>query len=130
MPANQNSPVSPKVVTADAGRLKRTKIIATLGPASASPERIKQLVQAGINVFRLNMSHGNGEDQVEWVKMIRSISEESGQPIGILADLQGPKIRTGYLQNNQPILLEDYSVVEFTTRTRESSPGVVSTKYV
>ena len=130
MPASPNSPASPRAVTADAGRLKRTKIIATLGPASASPERVKQLVQAGVNVFRLNMSHGNGEDQMEWVKMIRSISEESGQPIGILADLQGPKIRTGYLQNNQPILLEDYSVVEFTTRTRESSPGIVATKYV
>lgn len=125
-----NNQASPKAVTADAGRLKRTKIIATLGPATASPERVTQLINAGINVFRLNMSHGNGQDQMEWVKMIRSISETLQQPIGILADLQGPKIRTGYLKDNQPILLEDYSVVEFTTRTRESSPGVVSTKYV
>jgi len=122
--------ITTKAVTAEAGRLKRTKIIATLGPATDSPERMKQLVSAGINVFRLNMSHGNGQDQMDLVKMIRAISEEMNQPIAILADLQGPKIRTGYLKDNQPILLEDYSVVEFTTRTRESSPGVVSTKYV
>jgi len=127
---NPQSQTSPKAVTADAGRLKRTKIIATLGPATASPERVKQLVLSGVNVIRLNMSHGNGQDQMEWVKMIRAIAEEMGQPIGILADLQGPKIRTGYLKDGQPIVLEDYSVVEFTTRTRESSPGVVSTKYV
>jgi pyruvate kinase len=130
MTANLPSPAIPKVVTADAGRLKRTKIIATLGPASASPERLTQLVQAGVNVFRLNMSHGNGQEQMDWIKMIRAVSQELSTPIAILADLQGPKIRTGYLKDNQPILLEDYSVVEFTTRTRESSPGVISTKYV
>ena len=130
MTANPNSPAIPKAVTADAGRLKRTKIIATLGPATSSPECITQLVQAGVNVFRLNMSHGNGQDQMDWVKMIRAVSEELKQPIAILADLQGPKIRTGYLKDGQPIPLEDYAVVEFTTRTRESSPGIISTKYV
>lgn len=127
---NPSNPTSPRAVTADAGRLKRTKIIATLGPASASAERVTQLVQAGVNVFRLNMSHGNGQEQMDWIKMIRTVSEEMSLPIAILADLQGPKIRTGYLKDGQPILLEDYSVVEFTTRTRESAPGIVSTKYV
>src|SRR5690348_16705166 len=93
MTNNPQNQTSPKAVTADAGQLKRTKIIATLGPATSSPERVRQLVKSGVNVFRLNMSHGNGQDQMDWVKMIRDASQELGQPIGILADLQGPKIR-------------------------------------
>lgn len=113
----------------DISRINRTKIIATLGPASASPERLKQLAQAGVNVFRLNMSHGNDDEQLDRIKMIRAVSAELGFPLAILADLQGPKLRTGYLKDDKPILLEDYSVVEFTTRTRESEPGIVSTKY-
>lgn len=127
-PHNQNQTNKP-LLTEDISRINRTKIIATLGPASASPERLKQLAQVGVNVFRLNMSHGNAEEQLERIQMIRAVAAELGYPLAILADLQGPKLRTGYLKDNQPIPLEDYSVVEFTTRTRESEPGVVSTKY-
>ena len=115
--------------TADISRVNRTKIIATLGPATESPERLRQLAQAGVNVFRLNMSHGNAADQQERVRKIRAVIDELGMPIAILADLQGPKLRTGHLKNGQPIPLEEYSVVEFTTRTRESEPGIISTKY-
>lgn len=109
--------------------MNRTKIICTLGPASSDPETLRQLAMAGANVFRLNMSHCSAEEQRERIALIRQISEEINRPIAILADLQGPKLRTGYLQNDQPILLEDGTYVEFTCRTRESSPGVVATKY-
>ncbi len=74
---------------------RRTKIIATLGPASSSEEMLRLMVGAGTNVFRLNFSHGPCEDQKDLVALIRRLAEESGQHIAILGDLQGPKIRTG-----------------------------------
>ncbi len=114
----------------DLSQINRTKIVATLGPASADLERLKQLVQAGVNVFRLNMSHGAADEQVTRVSLIRNMAAEMDRPVAILADLQGPKIRTGYLKDNQPIPLEDGAIVEFTARTRESAPGVIATKYV
>lgn len=126
---NSPRPESHPLLHEDISLLNRTKIVATLGPATASPERVKQLAQAGVSVFRLNMSHGNASEQGPRVQMIRDVAAEIHKPLAILADLQGPKLRTGYLKDNQPIPLEDYSVVEFTSRTRESSPGVVATKY-
>jgi pyruvate kinase len=113
----------------DINLLNRTKIVATLGPATDSPEGVKQLAQAGVSVFRLNMSHGNANEQAPRIQMIRDVAAEINRPLAILADLQGPKLRTGYLKDNQPILLEDYAIVEFTSRTRESEPGIVATKY-
>lgn len=74
---------------------KRTKIVATLGPASSSPEVIRKLIQAGADVFRLNFSHGSPEDHRERVAHIRQAAEELGQTVAILQDLQGPKIRVG-----------------------------------
>lgn len=74
---------------------KRTKIVATLGPASSSPEMIQALIEAGVDVFRLNFSHGVPEDHKQRVANIRRISAEMGRVVGILQDLQGPKIRVG-----------------------------------
>ncbi len=125
----QNQQPNNALLQEDISLLNRTKIVATLGPATDNPERVKQLAQAGVSVFRLNMSHGNADEQEARVQMIRSVAAELNQPLAVLADLQGPKLRTGYLKDNQPIPLEDYSVVEFTCKTRESSPGIVSTKY-
>jgi len=76
---------------------RATKIIATLGPASADPEIIEALARAGANLFRLNFSHGSHEDHASRVKSIRSIEEKLGRSLGILADLQGPKFRIGAL---------------------------------
>ena len=70
-----------------------TRIIATLGPASSSPEMIAALSEAGANVFRLNFSHGNHEDHQARYETIREIEQRNGRSIGILADLQGPKLR-------------------------------------
>ena len=82
---------------------KRTKIVATLGPASNNEEVIRALFQAGINLARLNMSHGDHSDHLARLQMIRRISKELERPVAILADLQGPKIRTGRLKDNQPV---------------------------
>ncbi|MBT5332167.1 MAG: pyruvate kinase [Porticoccaceae bacterium] len=72
---------------------RRTKIIATLGPASNAPEQVKELILAGANVFRLNFSHGTWDEQTQRAEMVRSIAAECGQHVALMADLQGPKIR-------------------------------------
>lgn len=76
-------------------RRRRTKIVATLGPASSSPEMIERLYRAGADVFRLNFSHGTHEDHAARIAIIRDVERKLGRPIGILADVQGPKLRVG-----------------------------------
>jgi pyruvate kinase len=82
-------------------RHRRTKIIATLGPASSTPEMIAQLFQAGADVFRLNFSHGAHEDHARRIEMIREVEQKFRRPIGILADVQGPKLRIGTFQSGR-----------------------------
>src|SRR5712671_3224330 len=76
-------------------RLRRTKIVATLGPASSDRSVIASLFEAGADVFRINMSHTTHERMRELVSAIRAVEAEHGRPIGILVDLQGPKLRVG-----------------------------------
>ncbi|MEH3148393.1 MAG: pyruvate kinase [Methylobacterium frigidaeris] len=76
-------------------RHRHAKIVATVGPASASPERLRALFLAGVDTFRLNFSHGSHEDHAKVYAAIRAIEDETARPIGILQDLQGPKIRIG-----------------------------------
>lgn len=80
--------------------IKRTKILVTLGPATNSPEKIKALIEAGANGFRLNFSHGSYEERLGQIKWIRDASRQIGRPVAILQDLQGPKIRLGALKGN------------------------------
>ncbi|MSP30360.1 MAG: pyruvate kinase [Acetobacteraceae bacterium] len=94
-------------------RRRRTKIIATLGPASATPEVLAQLFHAGADVFRLNFSHGTHEDHAARITMIHALEKKTGRPIGILADVQGPKLRVGtfgggrvHLQTGQQFRLD------------------------
>ncbi len=75
----------------------RTKIVCTLGPATSTPERVRALVEGGMNVARLNMSHGDHEGHAAVIKHLRRAAEESGRPLAILVDLAGPKIRVGEL---------------------------------
>lgn len=79
---------------------KRTKILATVGPAVNTPEKIEQLASAGVNGFRLNFSHGDYSEREEQIGWIRQASEKVGKPVAILQDLQGPKIRLGAVTNN------------------------------
>ncbi|GAA0601406.1 pyruvate kinase [Craurococcus roseus] len=94
-------------------RRRRTKVVATLGPASSSPEMIERLYRAGADVFRLNFSHGSHADHEERIGIIRGLEGKVGRPIGILADVQGPKLRVGrfgggrvQLQAGQPFRLD------------------------
>lgn len=84
--------------------MRRTKIVATLGPASSSPEIIRQLITAGIDVVRLNFSHGTHEEHARNIADIRAIAAELDTPVTILQDLQGPKIRVGNLPGGEMIL--------------------------
>jgi pyruvate kinase len=84
--------------------LKRVKIVATLGPSSSSPEMIRKLILAGVDVFRLNFSHGKHPDHAERIKNIRAISAELNRVVAILQDIQGPKIRIGDVENGEVLL--------------------------
>ncbi|TPW35518.1 pyruvate kinase [Oecophyllibacter saccharovorans] len=84
---------------------RRTRIVATIGPASSTPEMILKLAQAGVNVFRLNFSHGSHEEHAARYKAIRAAEPKVGRPLGILADMQGPKLRVGVFANG-PIQLK------------------------
>ena len=94
--------------------IKRTKIVATVGPACSTYEKLLDLVKAGVNVFRLNFSHGSYEDKKLIIDFIREINRKEPYNIAILGDLQGPKLRVGDLENGQ-IELKDGSEFIFTT---------------
>jgi len=85
-------------------RRRRSRILATLGPASSTLERIRELAQAGADVFRLNFSHGTHADHAERYRQIRQVEAELGRPIGVLMDLQGPKLRVGRLAGGKVTL--------------------------
>jgi pyruvate kinase len=92
-------------------RLRRVKIVATLGPASASPETVARLFEAGADLFRINMSHTSRDGLRERVAGIRAIEKRFGRPIGVLADLQGPKLRIGTFAGDKAELVPDATFV-------------------
>ncbi|MBF9234766.1 pyruvate kinase [Microvirga alba] len=100
-------------------RVRRTKILATLGPASENPEMIAKLFQAGADVFRLNMSHLARERLPERVEMIRAVEAKFKRPIAILADLQGPKLRVGTFEGDSAMLVKGQSF----TLDADQTPG-------
>ena len=85
-------------------RERSARILATLGPASSTVERIRALAEAGADVFRLNFSHGSHADHAERVQQIRQVEQELGRPIGVLMDLQGPKLRVGRFADGKVVL--------------------------
>src|SRR5688572_20777297 len=82
-------------------RTRDCKIVATMGPASDPPERLAMLIEAGVDCFRLNFSHGEREDHARRMQAIRSAEEKAGAPVAVFADLQGPKIRVGTFKDGQ-----------------------------
>jgi len=92
---------------------KRTKILATVGPATNSPEMIEKLMLAGANGLRLNFSHGNNEERDQQIAWIRETSKKLGKPVAILQDLQGPKIRLGALQHDTDVKTGDILTLDF-----------------
>ncbi len=113
-------------------RRRRTKIIATLGPATSSPDVLARLFLTGADVFRLNFSHGSHEDHAARIAMIRAIEHRFERPIGILADVQGPKLRVGrfgagrvVLQTGQPFQLDLNATPGDTTRVNLPHPEII-----
>ncbi|MFA5507805.1 MAG: pyruvate kinase [Vulcanimicrobiota bacterium] len=109
-------------------KIRRTKIVATVGPSSDTPEVLKRMILAGVDVFRLNMSHGTHEGHREVYGHIRRLAEETGRTIAVLADLCGPKIRTGRFQGGGIDLIPQEKVV-VTTRKVLGEPGLIPTIY-
>jgi pyruvate kinase len=91
-------------------RLRQAKIVATLGPASETPEMIRSLFEAGADVFRLNFSHGSHADHARRIATIRALELEAGRPVGILTDLQGPKLRVGSMKGDAVDLVKGAAV--------------------
>src|ERR1700734_2463832 len=110
-------------------RGRRAKSGATLGPASNTPEVFRALVRAGLDVARLNFSHGSHEQKAELIRMVRQGAKEENKPICILADLQGPKIRTGILKDHKPVLLVAGKKLTITPRQIEGTAAMVSTVF-
>ena len=95
----------------------KTKIVCTLGPASATADTIRQLMEAGLNVARINFSHGTHEQHAATIKMVREVAKSLGRPVAILGDLQGPRIRIGDLHS--PVMLEDGADVRLAPEGQE-----------
>ena len=109
-------------------RGRKTKIIATLGPSSSKKEEIGKLIDAGVDIFRLNFSHGANEEKSVIIDTIRQLSDRKGKAIAILADLQGPKIRTGRMANGA-LPLRKGDTLSITTEEVLGRPGLISTIY-
>jgi len=108
--------------------VRRAKIVCTLGPATSTPERVFELVDAGMDVARLNLSHGSHADHERVYRLVREASDRSGRAIGILADLQGPKIRLGRFGSG-PVDLEPGQPFTITTRDVPGDRSLCSTTY-
>ncbi len=107
---------------------RRTKIIATLGPATTNTVMIEKLINAGVNVFRLNMSHGNHEQHTESFQMVRDTATRMGQHIAILMDLCGPKIRTGKFKSGS-ITLNNNATVQISCNKKTGDKGLIASQY-
>lgn len=104
--------------------MPRTKIVCTIGPATNTSERMRALMQAGMDVARINFSHGNRDGHRETIARLRKVAEEERCLIGIIADLQGPKLRVGDV-DNEPIELREGEIVTLTTTPRPGAEGEI-----
>jgi pyruvate kinase len=109
--------------------MRRTKIVATIGPASRSPEMLEKLIQAGVNVFRLNFSHGTQEEHLEVIRTARDIAARLHRPVALLQDLSGPKIRTGKVKDGQVELVRGARIAITTDTSIEGTAELISTTY-
>ncbi len=107
---------------------QKTKIVATIGPASESYDNLLKLVKAGVDIFRLNFSHGTHEQHAEVIKRINQINEKHQTHVGILADLQGPKLRIGKIENNA-LQLDDGDIITFTNEEKVGTKDGIFMSY-
>lgn len=108
---------------------RRAKIVATIGPSSDRPHTLERMIKAGMNVARLNFSHGLLSEHKTRIDLIRKVSVDLNQPISILLDLQGPKIRTGWLKGRSPVRLIRGKTIKITTRNIQGTSEMISTTY-
>ncbi|XVX21854.1 pyruvate kinase [Actinomycetota bacterium] len=108
--------------------MRRAKIVCTLGPSTDSPERLRELVAAGMDVARFNLSHGSYEEHEARYRNVRTASDEAGHAVGVLVDLQGPKIRTARFASG-PVTLEVGDEFTITTRDVDGDRTIVGTTY-
>ena len=109
--------------------MRRTKIVATLGPASSSPEMLARLIDSGVNVFRLNFSHGTHASHAEVYARVRAAAADAGRIIAVMQDLSGPKIRTTTLEGGVPLILAEGSELRIRGGDDAGRPGLVFTPY-
>jgi pyruvate kinase len=110
--------------------MRRTKIVATLGPASSTADVIEDMIRAGVDVFRLNFSHGSREEQCQRAKMVRECSDKVGRIVGILADLQGPKIRTErFVEGKVQLIRGERFILDATLGENEGTSERVGIAY-
>jgi pyruvate kinase len=109
--------------------MRRTKIVATVGPASRSPQTLERLIQAGVNVFRLNFSHGTHEEHLGVIRSVRDISARLHRPVALLQDLSGPKIRTGEVAGNGVELAKGGRLSITTDTSVVGTAELISTTY-
>src|SRR5512139_2345330 len=108
--------------------MRRARIVATLGPASRDPKTLRRLIEAGVNVFRLNFSHGTHAEHRRTVREIHRQARLAGRIVGILQDLQGPRIRTGELKAG-PVQLRKGQPFTLTARRVPGDASAVSTTF-
>jgi pyruvate kinase len=109
--------------------LRKTKIICTIGPATESVENLVKLIEAGMDAARLNFSHGTKEKHVQTIENVRTASKMTGKPVAILQDLQGPKIRTGKVENGEVLLTDGDSFIITMDDMEFGNSSIVSTTY-
>jgi pyruvate kinase len=109
--------------------MRRTKIVATVGPASRSPEMLERLVGSGVNVFRLNFSHGSQQEHLAVVQAVREVAARLRQPVALLQDLSGPKIRTGKVRGESVQLVKGARLAITTDLAVEGTAELISTTY-
>jgi pyruvate kinase len=108
---------------------RATKIVATLGPASSDPEVLEKLLRAGVDVVRLNFSHGKAQDHIDRANLVREIAKKVGKPVALMADLQGPKIRVGKFTDGKVMLEPGAAFVLDAARTAPGDLGGVGLDY-
>ena len=106
----------------------RTRIVCTIGPATHSRKLLRELILAGMNVARLNFSHGTHKDHGKVANSLKSLSRELNRPVAIMLDLQGPKIRTGLIKGGR-LAVKAHDPLTITTRGIKGEPGIISTTY-
>ena len=125
---SENSPGSQPLCLPETSA-RRAKIICTIGPSCGTEAALRELMQAGMDVARLNFSHGSAQDHVRSIETLRQVAAAEDRTICILQDLQGPKIRTGALKGHQVVTLEAGGIVTITTHEVEGSADLISTTF-